>query len=255
MFLVADTVVDATYANRHLRGTAVDRLGVVIASGQQISYPTDPDFDPELDCDGTRFGFVFTEVGVLGSRHCAAVLDVVGGSIVRREGFYASGGAGVERTGGIVARHSGGTTLGHEREYGMVWASNASGAGTVLAQRYLGMGPGGWSVRQNGCGVPLAWSTSGHGAIGETVGVQLLGSPGIGGWAFGSPVDVPLPQCPGCTLGSTADIVMVGTAQSFTIPANTQLVGLTFALQGFDLSTGPCLVGLSFGDTLDLTVR
>ncbi|MBL8755645.1 MAG: hypothetical protein JNK15_20285 [Planctomycetes bacterium] len=255
VFLVADTVIDAATSNRHLRGTAVDRLGVVIASGQQISYPADPDFDPELDCDGTRFGFVFTEVGLFGGEHCAGVLDVVGGSIVRPEGFYVGNVAGVERTGGIVARHSGGTTFGHERQYGMVWASNANGAGTVLAQRYLGMGPGGWSARANGCGLPLGWSTTGSGAIGETVGVQLLGSTGIGGWAFGSPVDVPLPQCPGCTLGTTVDIVLVGTAQTFTIPANTQLVGLTFALQGVDLSTGPCLVGLSFGDTLDLTVR
>lgn len=250
-FLAVDTLLDPASANRYLRGLAFDNQLTVLASGG-MSYPATADYEPAIDCDGTRFAMAFVDSD-LSTEVVAATYDVVGPQILRREAVYITQSAAFEHTGGMVAMHSGGAYLA-DREYAVTWTTNAAPGGSVLAQRYHGIAPGGFGFRANGCG-PLSWSLHGEGAIGEVVSLQLLNTAGLCGWAFGAPISVALGFCPGCTQGTTADVVLGGGVLQWRIPRDPHLVGMTFALQGFDFAAGTCLGSLALSHTVDLTIR
>lgn len=251
-FLAVDTLLDPASTNRYLRGLAFDHQLTVLANGG-MSYPAAADYEPALDCDGTRFVMAFLD-NHLTTDLVAATYDLVGPQILRREAIYMTQTAAFEHTGGIVAMHSGGAGYVGDREYAVTWTTNASPGGSVLAQRYHGIAPGGFGFRANGCGA-LSWSVHGEGAIGEVVSLQLLNTAGLCGWAFGAPISVPLGFCPGCTQGTTADVVLGGGVLQWQIPRDPYFVGTTFALQGFDFAAGTCLGSLALSHTVDLTIR
>ena len=145
-----------------------------------------------------------------------------------------------------------GATSAFDREYAMVWR-NGSQPTQVLATRYRGMAGSGFGLRQTGCS-GIGIGISGNGAIGTTMSLSLGGTTGIPGWGFGVSASLPLGPC-GCTVGTTADILVVGGVLSFAIPFDTHLVGLSYSMQGFDFGPGTCFGALWLSDTVDLTIH
>lgn len=247
-YAIVDTVLDAAHGmNKRLHGSAVDRFGNIYATSM-LTDATIGDEAPVVDTDGGRFvlGWLDGNPGTF----TVGTFDLVGADIVPHE--VVPVGQGSETSTSLVAMHTGGGGSAYDREYGLAWTGVPTTQ--VFLQRYRGIGVGGVGFRSTGCG-PLSWSVTGLGAIGTSMQFQLTGGAGFTGWAFGSTVFAPLPQCPGCVVGSTADLVLLGSWLTFAIPFQPNLVGLQYSMQGFDFGPGPCLGALWLSDTADLTIR
>lgn len=250
-FVVADTVVDGQSQNRILRGTAVDRLGTLLATGD-LSMPNNADTEPSIDCDGRRFAMAWTD-GAGNGDIAFASYERIGTQIVRPEAIFVGQAGEVNHSPALVAMHSGGASAASDRLCGAVWADDLSAGNRISARRYQIERDSGISYRNTGCG-SIGWYASGHAAIGEAVTAQLALPVGFSGWVFGTPVTVPLGFCPGCTQGSSADVIVTNPTLVVLIPAVPSFVGVTVSLQGFDFAAGSCLGSIALSDTLDLTI-
>ena len=253
-YLVVDLNLDPLHSfNECLRASLVDRSGAIVALNSSLTDSTIADVDPSVDTDGSRFAISFVEASQPPMLQ-VGTYDLVGQQIVQHE-LVPLGAPGMNaHNGGLVSMHGAGGGPSLDRDYALAWIDGVSLGPNLYTHHYRGMAGLGIGIRQTGCG-PLGLAYSGVGAIGTSISFQQNGGTGIGGWAFGSPISAPLPQCPGCTLGSSADILLLGNVVAFNIPFNTSLVGITISMQGFDYGVGTCLGALWLGDTADLSIH
>ena len=255
-FMAAYLGIDAVTQKTVVMGAAISSQGSLISSGQGLTNTLVNCYAPSLDCDGFRFVLTY------GQEFSAQPLDIdlfattyslVGNQLQQHDFSYITNSWDNEHAAAVTARHSGGTTT--LRDYGIVWTRDLSTGSRIDAQNYQGMGAtGGASIRNIGCG-SLSVTGTGWGDLGSPYTMTLGGTQGFAGWVAGWPVTVPLPFCPGCTQGSTADVVVGSPVAVFGIPPNGSLFGLTLAFQGFDFSAGTCLGSLALSSVIDVTLR
>ncbi|MCB9879492.1 MAG: hypothetical protein H6835_18000, partial [Planctomycetes bacterium] len=107
------------------------------------------------------------------------------------------------------------------------------------------------STRQTGCS-GLSIAATGLPEIGDTLTFQVTGGSGYRAIALGMPIDVALPQCPGCRVG--VDVVAFASSPYvMDIPSSTAFLDATVSAQAFGIA-GTCLGFLEVGDTADVRI-
>ncbi|MBL8754428.1 MAG: hypothetical protein JNK15_14085 [Planctomycetes bacterium] len=216
-----------------------------------------PQAQPTIDCDGVRFAVAYSELW----NGTGSDFDVRASTV-----------AFDPATNLLVAHESRApvATSGDYEGYPAL-ASMASGGGSTtfcsLALHRVASGTGNFTVaaaayraHSNGP-VPTVRSTACDGltiAIGDlpSLGRTLYffqGDSGpLSGFVVGTPVSVPLPFCPGCTVG--VDGIMVANPFGLAIPLQPSLVGIALAGQAWSAYSGTCLGAIALSDTIDFTV-
>lgn len=152
---------------------------------------------------------------------------------------------------GLTSRYAGGGT-GPGHVFATVEANTWR---NVFLQQYDAYHTaGGFSSRATACGTEATIGWYGTPALGEEVVVYQYLGVGLRGYVFGTPANVPLSFCTGCTVGVQGSTVMTDPL-TISVPCRVELVGTRFSLQGFHFGNGPCLSAISLSDTLDLTIR
>jgi hypothetical protein len=108
------------------------------------------------------------------------------------------------------------------------------------------------NTRPTGCG-GLNFAVSGLPVLGDTITFSTPGATNFTAIAIGAPIDVPLPQCPGCTVGVDLAGGIVGSPWIVDIPHSTSLLDYTMATQALGLG-GNCLGLLVLSDTIDVRI-
>lgn len=106
-------------------------------------------------------------------------------------------------------------------------------------------------TRPTGCS-GLSIVASGLPELGDTVQFQVTGGSGFRAIGLGLPIDVALPQCPGCRVGVDA-LVLGGSTYVLDIPNNPAVLDATISAQAFGIA-GSCLGFLQLGDTADVRI-
>ena len=215
-----------------------------------------PQQSPTIDCDGFRFAVAYSEA-FLGSafdldvRVSTIGYDVGTATLVANEARVAVA-ASVAREGApaLASAYSG---SGGTVQYGLVLDSlDSSNTSTVQAAVYLGHSSGPLpTTRATACGT-LSIGLVDIPALGRVVSFAQGDSGPFSGFIIGSPVTVPLPFCPGCTVG--ADGPLVANPFSLYVPLSLSLVGLPFACQAWSAYSGTCLGAIALSDTIDFTI-
>jgi hypothetical protein len=254
---------DASTASRDVHGLVFDDTGLRLDIERNLTLLEPWSFhharnqsDPVVDCDGTRFAVAYTE------QFSATDNDVYVSTFAFATGpapqWSAQDALSVaalttvpEQEPAIVATRSGG---GAGVRYGLAWRV-AGATYAVEARSYDGMQAGTtWVTRATGCG-GLQLQTTGLPAIGQLLGFTLPNAAGaLRGFLAGVPVAWPIAGCPGCAQGCDG-YVLLGPGLQLAVPPVPGLVGVTFAVQGFDFATGPCLGQFKVSDTIDFTLR
>ncbi|MBL8897564.1 MAG: hypothetical protein JNM84_08050 [Planctomycetes bacterium] len=109
-----------------------------------------------------------------------------------------------------------------------------------------------------GCGLGI--DVAGTSALGDEFQLTLSGfGSDLPCFAFGMPSVIPLPLCSGCSFGLRLDLpiaTFIGSPSiTMEVPPTLELVDVSFGMQGFSIGAGSCLGGLTFSDTLRITVR
>ncbi|MCC7398786.1 MAG: hypothetical protein IT455_17095 [Planctomycetes bacterium] len=240
--------------DRDRTARAWDDLQVLENAGGAATWPQG---SPAVDCDGTRFVVTYTELwsgtgGDFDVRASTIAFDPASNQLATHEARALLAGSGdYEGAPAIASTWSGG---GGPTTHGIAFHSaDSSPAGyTVRALIYRGHAPlPASSVRPTACG-GLGLSMSGLPALNELIQFAPTGSSPLQGCLFGTPVSVPLGPCPGCTLG--VDGLLLLGPLDLVIPPQPTLVGLTFAVQGFEWANGPCFGTIALSDTIDFTI-
>lgn len=107
------------------------------------------------------------------------------------------------------------------------------------------------SLRSTGCGtLGIAWSD--RPALGRALTLTQTDVGPLTGFVVGTPVSMPVPGCPGCTLGAQG--VTLPNPFSIAMPLSPVFVGLPLAAQAWSFGSGPCLGSIGLSDTLDFTI-
>lgn len=216
-----------------------------------------PQSRPSVDCDGTRFAVAYQEVFTGSGNDLDARISLFGfdtntNTVVLHEnavGLATSTAA--EFNTAIAAKFS--STGVRSPRYGTAHERSTSAPFLIEAGSYDGFAPGGFTTRATQCGTPLAITATGTPVIGMTVDFTIATAFPLAGFVFGAPTSVGIPTC-GCTLGVDGTL-LVGNSLQIAIPSQVNLVGLTFATQGFTFAGGPCLGSVSVTDTIDFVVQ
>lgn len=240
------------FSHQGLGGAAVDLMHVtslpfVLTSKDQHS--------PAIDCDGTRFALTFTHdfSATDTDAYIATYARSPAGAIVAHEAPIVLGNTTEDEDGtAICSRRSDGG------EPGRYLAGLHMLVGTdhqLRAEVYEGLAPGGITWRGSGCG-SLVMTAANEPGLGMPVAFHLAGVTGLGGYLAGLPANTAPTPCPNCTMGTTGDVTLLGSNWTFLVPNNTGIVGVTVAVQGFEIgSSGPCLGQIRASNTADLTIR
>ncbi|MBL8755642.1 MAG: hypothetical protein JNK15_20270, partial [Planctomycetes bacterium] len=208
---------------------------------------------PVVDSDGTRFAMAWTHDYSATDRDVyATTFAPLNGNYARHDAAVIAGSTADEGLGLVVSRRSGG---GMPSGYLLALRRIVAGDHRFLASIYQGTAVGGLAVRNAGCG-GLGITGSGSAALATPITMLLSNMQGVTGFLFGAPGSFAVPGCAGCTAGTTMDAVVAGASWTFTIPNNLALVGLSFAVQGFDFApVGPCFGQIRASNAVDFTVR
>lgn len=210
---------------------------------------------PAVDSDGTRFAVAYsydysaTDEDVW----CSTFARSPGGALVAHEPWVAvTTSTLVEDQPAICSRRTGtggaGRYLAGFRRFD---ATNWS----LRAGVYEGLAPGTVVGRTTGCGT-VSLTVTGTAGLAMPVDFALQGVTGIGGFLAGSPASVVVPGCVACTVGTTMDVIVAGNTWTLVVPNHTAIVGLTLAVQGFQIAaSGPCLSQIHATNTWDITIR
>lgn len=149
---------------------------------------------------------------------------------------------------------------GRNTAYAIAWVDESPSPDVVRVTTYSGRQPGAtFQRRVMGCST-LRIDAAGLAFLGETAtfSLQNAGS-NIAGLLLGLPVAASTALCSACPLGvdllgPTVVFAPTGTLH-LRIPCTAGLVGATLAIQGFEIGSGPCVLGMRFTDTIDFTIR
>lgn len=249
-FLCAETRINPLTHRGVVVGHVVDANGNVLAADVTLASGGDHR-RPSVDSDGCRFAMAH-EAHYPGSDVDVQVTTMAfaGGQLLVHDTDTVSFDPTADGSPAICSARS--STF---NRYGLAWINETNGTWTVGTRPYLGVGQGGFQTRTTGCG-GLQTITLGDPRLGQSFAVGLTNPTGLHGFLFGLPVSLTIPQCPLCVLGVNGDALATSTLQ-VQVPTDPQLVGLTFAVQGWqmDPAGGPCLGEVSLGDTIDVTVQ
>lgn len=260
-FLLVTQEHDAGTASMDVVGMLLDRTFQTAMTARSLSAVTLPlaqaikaQTDPSVDCDGARFAVAFTHHWSATDTdvYVATVMpDATLSNFLGHDFAAAASTSDDEQQPMICATRSGG---GAGVRYAAVWSHTVATGGHVEGGLYDGRLAGAqFAQRPTACG-GLAIAYGGEPAPGSAFSVSLSGHTGIAGFLAGTPVNVPLGVCPGCTQGVVGD-AWVATTMNVPVPANPALVGATIAFQAFDVTNAACLGFLRVSDTVDVTVR
>lgn len=193
-----------------------------------------------------RFGAWFATVGYLPGGY--ALLYDDGGNLLANEPLAAPRGGPWTWTGWDVGL--GGTKIQRIE----LFANDPYNNGALLCMDdaecdvWLGM----TDTRATGCG-GLNFAVGGLPVLGDTITFSTPGATNLTAIAIGAPISVPLPQCPGCTVGVDLAFGIVGSPWIVDIPNSTSLLDYTMATQALGLG-GNCLGFLVLSDTIDVRI-
>jgi hypothetical protein len=210
---------------------------------------------PAIDSDGYRFTVAYGEQwsgtgGDFDTRASTLAYDETSNVLVAHESRAAVATSGdYESFPALASTYSGG---GSTVIYGLALHSVGATSSSVHATVYRGHAPG---------PLPTLRATACHGlsigltdipALGRVVSFTQGDSGPLTGFVIGTPVALPLPFCPGCTVGVDGPL----TANPFALffPLSTALVGLNLACQAWSLQSGTCLGSIALSDTIDFTI-
>ena len=212
---------------------------------------------PVIDSDGSRFAIAYKELwsgtgGDFDVRVSTLAHDPAANTTAVHDSRASiAGSSNYEGEPAIASTWSGG---GGSLRYGIAWQQYSTTGPThnVFASVYDGHLAGPLpTVRSTACS-GLGISLSGLPGLGRVLQFDQTDAGPLSGFSFGTPVNVPLSFCPGCTLG--VDGVLLPNPFAIVIPANPALVGASFAAQAFSLYSGTCLGSIALSDTIDLTL-
>jgi hypothetical protein len=112
------------------------------------------------------------------------------------------------------------------------------------------------SRRGTGCG-GLDIVTSGRPFLGDTLRFSLSNTGmDLAGLILGNPAAAS-PLCAGCRLGLDLGqpVIVFPAPLGLPLPSEPILVGLTLAVQGFGVGSGPCAGPYRVSDTIDFTIQ
>lgn len=216
-----------------------------------------PQVLPAIDCDGYRFAVAYGEIwggsgGDYDVRVSTVAYDFTANVLVAHEARAAvATSVDYESAPALAATWSGG---GGTVQYGITLQSfvAASNTSTVLAAAYRGHASGPVpTVRATACS-PLSINLTDIPALGRVITFTQSDSGPLSGFVIGTPITVPLPFCPGCTVG--ADGPLVANPFGLYIPLDLALVGMPLACQAFSLYSGTCLGSIALSDTIDFSI-
>lgn len=243
-------------------GTLIDQAGTSRGVYDLTANldPTYPHFAPSVDCDGGRFvlGYHDWHRGQPADIDAKLATFALGaqGPVLQDQAVL-GGSTDDEYSVEVTSTHSPG---GNHVRFGCTWLkvlNSMVGLGntSVHARLYDGMAAGGGlSTRVTHCGTGAGFQVVGQPAIGAWIQLTMDLPTAPRGFFFGTPTTIPIPMCPGCTLGVQGSPIAQDPLR-ITIPCAPYLVGLTVSLQPYKLGGGPCLGGVALGDTLDVTIR
>jgi hypothetical protein len=216
-----------------------------------------PQSQPTIDADGVRFAIAYSEVwGGTGSdfdvRATTLAYDPSNNSLVAHES-RAPIATSTSYEGypalASVASGGGGTTF-HGLSLHRVSAANGFYEVAAIGYRAHSSGPVP-TVRSTACS-GLSIALTDVPSLGRTAYFTQGNSGPLSGFVIGTPVSVPLPFCPGCTVG--VDGPIVGNPLGLPIPLQPSLVGLALACQAWSAYSGTCLGVIALSDTIDFTI-
>jgi hypothetical protein len=218
--------------------------------------PNWPHVEPSVDSDGARFVVGWHEVyGGTGQdfdvRVATCAYSPALGLVIQDQATPAYT-TDMESLCEVTSTHAAGSGAGR---YGVTWTRRTATGRDVYARSYDGVQAGAtFSTRATSCGSAADFTVLGAPYLGGFVYAAQSIAGGIRGYVFGTPTSLPIGPCPGCTLGVQGDLVLLDPL-TIQVPNEPTLVGLTFAMQGFEFGSGTCLGAISLSDTLDFTVR
>lgn len=210
---------------------------------------------PAVDSDGTRFAVAFaydysaTDEDVWVSTFARSPA----GNLVVHEAWESLGTSTlVEDQPAICSRRTG---TGQAGRYLAGYLRSDVASWGLRAGIYEGLAAGTVIGRGTACGT-VAMTVTGAAGLAMPVEFALQGVTGIGGFLAGSPAFAAVPGCPSCAIGTTMDVIVAGSTWTLVVPNNTAIVGLTLAVQGFQIAaSGPCLSQIHATNTYDITIR
>lgn len=250
------TSTDVMVSIRSATGGLLTTTNLQVAEGAGTAAAW-PQIVPAIDSDGSRFAIAYKELwsgtgGDFDVRVSTLAHDPATNLTAAHDSRVSiAGSSNYEGEPAIASTWSGG---GGSLRYGIVWQQYLTTGPThnVFASVYDGHLAGPLpTVRSTACS-GLGISLAGLPGLGRVLQFDQTDAGPLSGFSFGTPVNVPLSFCPGCTLG--VDGVLLPNPFAIEIPANPALVGATFAVQAFSLYSGTCLGSIALSDTIDLTL-
>ncbi|MGE0143624.1 MAG: hypothetical protein AB7I19_07350 [Planctomycetota bacterium] len=249
-FLCVERREDPLTGQGLLLGHLFDEVGVIVNAEVILLSGLDRR-SPAVDSDGCRFVFAnSTRFSSTDYDVRVNTVGVVGTSLIVQDAATISASAETDIVPAVCAMPGLGTN-----DYCVSWIRGSGGTWTANARRYWGVGVGSVASRPTACG-PLTIAAVGNAALGEQIGFVLTQTSGQAGILFGLPAALPIPGCPGCTLGALGQF-HAGTTLTLTVPCDAALVGGYLSFQGLDIvaAGGACLSQFVLGNTLDVRLR
>jgi hypothetical protein len=208
-------------------------------------YGFDPTFS-RVDCDGGRFAVACQ----IGTSLRIGTLAWVNNDLVLHEGLQT---IDIGNQPYLASKRSGG---GSNTEYGVVYIAPNTPPRAAFAVYEGRATAGGFSRRSTGCGLGIF--ASGRPFLGNSVQFSLtsLGTD-LGGLLLGVPMPA-VTWCANCQLGidPTQVLFVLPQPMSLPLPSDPGVVGITLAVQGFALGSGPCQpAALRLSDAIDFTIQ
>lgn len=240
------------FTHQGLGGAPVDLMHV---TSLPFLFLTQDQHSPAIDCDGTRFALTFTHdfSATDTDAYIATYARSPNGAIVAHEApiVFANTTNNEDGTAICARRSDGGVPGRYLAGLHMLVGTDHQ----LRSEIYEGLAPGGITWRGSGCG-NLTMTAANEPGLGMPVVFHLSGTSGLGGYLAGLPANLAPTPCPNCTMGTTGDVTLLGTDWTFVVPNHTGLVGVSVAVQGFEIgNVGPCLGQVRASNTADLTIR
>ncbi len=215
-----------------------------------------PQFAASIDGDGVRAVVAYSEAWQGGSdidvRASVVAFDAGTGTFTAHEARTAiRATTHYEGTPAVASTWSGG---GSTVDYCLVLQErDPFGTHGILAAVFAGHSnqhalP---ALRSTGCGT-LGISWTDVPALGRTLALAQTDQGPLTGFVVGAPTTIPVPGCPGCTLGVQG--VTVPNPFTILMPLSPAFVGLPLAAQAWSFGSGPCLGAIGLSDTVDFTI-
>lgn len=225
----------------------------VVVTNQNLTTVGIGPFWLRMRSDGVRFACTSSPDG---ARIELATLayDQANDTWIRQDGPYALPGA--PHAPAMATRASAG---GAVAECACVYVDTSVFGGRNKLTLYRAHAPGTvFGFAGTGCnGLSIGFTD--YPLLGTTIGFPVSGhGTDLACVAFGEPLANPVALCGSCQIGLRLDMPMqffVTDQLNVSIPDRPALVGSTFGVQSFALGSGPCLSGLTLGDTLWVTIR